>query len=292
MALAARFTSSGLTFRPLRSSRCRTTALRVQAHLDPYRTLGIDVLADEACIKKAFRKLALQLHPDVCKTDDAEKRFVEVAAAYELLIGKARGKEIQEPGESSWDWHDWYWQFRAQRTADKQRSAKAAAEGYAGGGASTQTRFDNNKKVEMGSQLAGLRERSAIRNTRKLRREQQEQVHQAAETSSCSDSQPAADAAGSLSQARTSQPAAAEPVVELHRDAAEGTCDSAELELVLCVKQSAGEAPPPPPPPPGYHRKFAGTSDTRSFVANQIVGLRRKKAFHTMKQQQQEQHAV
>jgi molecular chaperone DnaJ len=53
---------------------------------DPYEVLGVARDADEAEIKKAFRRLARELHPDVNKHDpDAEEKFKEAAEAYEIL---------------------------------------------------------------------------------------------------------------------------------------------------------------------------------------------------------------
>ncbi|MEY2534211.1 MAG: molecular chaperone DnaJ [bacterium] len=53
---------------------------------DPYEVLGVQRNADETQIKKAFRKLARELHPDVNRHDpDAEEKFKEAAEAYEIL---------------------------------------------------------------------------------------------------------------------------------------------------------------------------------------------------------------
>jgi molecular chaperone DnaJ len=52
---------------------------------DYYELLGVVRDADEQTIKKAFRRLARQLHPDVSKEPDAEQRFREVTEAYEVL---------------------------------------------------------------------------------------------------------------------------------------------------------------------------------------------------------------
>lgn len=58
---------------------------------DYYEVLGIDRAADETAIKKAFRKLARELHPDVNEHDpDAEEKFKEAAEAYEVLSDPER----------------------------------------------------------------------------------------------------------------------------------------------------------------------------------------------------------
>jgi DnaJ-class molecular chaperone len=56
---------------------------------DVYSTLGVSRGADEAEIKKAYRKLAKELHPDRNKDNPkAAERFSEVTAAYDLLSDK------------------------------------------------------------------------------------------------------------------------------------------------------------------------------------------------------------
>ena len=58
---------------------------------DAYEVLGISRDADEREIKRAFRKLARELHPDVNRHDhDAEERFKEAADAYEILSDAER----------------------------------------------------------------------------------------------------------------------------------------------------------------------------------------------------------
>jgi molecular chaperone DnaJ len=53
---------------------------------DPYEVLGVPRDADERQVKKAFRALARELHPDVNRHDpEAEEKFKEAAEAYEIL---------------------------------------------------------------------------------------------------------------------------------------------------------------------------------------------------------------
>jgi len=52
---------------------------------DYYEVLGVARDADAKAIKEAFRKLALQYHPDRNKAPDAEERFKQIAEAYAVL---------------------------------------------------------------------------------------------------------------------------------------------------------------------------------------------------------------
>src|SRR6202044_2228393 len=58
---------------------------------DPYEVLGVARDASEQQIKKAFRALAMELHPDVNAHDpDAEEKFKEAAEANEILSDPER----------------------------------------------------------------------------------------------------------------------------------------------------------------------------------------------------------
>lgn len=52
---------------------------------DYYEVLGVARNADKDAIKKAFRRLAQQYHPDINKSADAEARFKEINEAYQVL---------------------------------------------------------------------------------------------------------------------------------------------------------------------------------------------------------------
>lgn len=71
-----------------------------------YDILGIDPKADEEEIRKAFRRLARSLHPDINKADDANEKFQEVQEAYEILSDVALREKYDErlsAGDRSFD---------------------------------------------------------------------------------------------------------------------------------------------------------------------------------------------
>jgi molecular chaperone DnaJ len=64
---------------------------------DYYATLGVPPNASADDIKKAYRRLARQLHPDVNPSAEAQERFKEVTAAYEVLSDPQK-REIVDLG--------------------------------------------------------------------------------------------------------------------------------------------------------------------------------------------------
>jgi curved DNA-binding protein len=61
-----------------------------------YETLGVGKRASKQEIKKAYQKLAKKWHPDVNKAPEAEARFKEAAAAYEVLGDEEKRKSYDE----------------------------------------------------------------------------------------------------------------------------------------------------------------------------------------------------
>jgi len=64
-----------------------------------YKTLEISENASEAEIKKAYRKLARQYHPDVNKEASAEEKFKEINSAYEILSDKEKKRQYDQVGD-------------------------------------------------------------------------------------------------------------------------------------------------------------------------------------------------
>ncbi|KAK9274495.1 hypothetical protein L1049_021744 [Liquidambar formosana] len=60
--------------------------------VDQYKTLQIKPGASESEVKKAFRQLALQYHPDVCKGSNCGVQFHQINEAYDIVISNLRGE--------------------------------------------------------------------------------------------------------------------------------------------------------------------------------------------------------
>ncbi|PLY11229.1 MAG: DnaJ family protein [Arcobacter sp.] len=65
-----------------------------------YETLEVSDGASTDEIKKAYRKLARKYHPDVNKDKDAEEKFKEINAAYEVLSDKEKKQQYDQYGDS------------------------------------------------------------------------------------------------------------------------------------------------------------------------------------------------
>ncbi len=84
---------------------------------DYYNILGVKRDATEQEVKKAYRKLARQYHPDVNPGDkSAEARFKEINEAYEVLSDKEDRKKYDKYGDQ-WQHADQFEKAGGQRTA-------------------------------------------------------------------------------------------------------------------------------------------------------------------------------
>jgi len=108
---------------------------------DYYDVLGISRDADDAEIKRAFRRLAQQHHPDVDRNDGAEQRFKELNEAYRVLSDRQRRSAYDMFGHAGVD-----------------GAAAGGAEGFGGGFGPFGDIFD----AFFGGTPAGARRRTRV----------------------------------------------------------------------------------------------------------------------------------
>lgn len=66
---------------------------------DYYGILGVDKDATDQDLKRAYRKLARELHPDVNPDEEAQQRFAEVSTAYEVLTDPEKRRIVDLGGD-------------------------------------------------------------------------------------------------------------------------------------------------------------------------------------------------
>src|SRR6266540_1912475 len=102
---------------------------------DYYEILGVPRGANDAEIKKSFRRLARQFHPDVAKDKKgAEEKFKEINEAYEVLSDSEKRKKYDELG-ANWKQGARFrpppgWEQRARRSGSGGSGQTAKLENY------------------------------------------------------------------------------------------------------------------------------------------------------------------
>ena len=101
------------------------------AFIDYYKVLGIDRSATQADIRKAYRRLAKQYHPDINKDNpQAQERFQEINEANEVLSDPEKRKKYDEYGEH-WAHAE---EYEAQRKQyEQQYGSQGTYGGFSGG---------------------------------------------------------------------------------------------------------------------------------------------------------------
>lgn len=97
------------------------------AFIDYYKILEIDKSANEADIKKAYRKLARKYHPDVNPNDESAKtKFQEINEAHEVLSDPEKRKKYDKYGKD-WKHAD---EFEKQKHHQQQSSRQGFSSDY------------------------------------------------------------------------------------------------------------------------------------------------------------------
>ncbi|GAA7104862.1 DnaJ domain-containing protein [Helicobacter pylori] len=65
-----------------------------------YQTLNVSENASQDEIKKSYRRLARKYHPDLNKTKEAEEKFKEINAAYEILSDEEKRRQYDQFGDN------------------------------------------------------------------------------------------------------------------------------------------------------------------------------------------------
>ncbi|GHR63953.1 DnaJ family protein [Helicobacter pylori] len=82
-----------------------------------YQTLDVSENANQDEIKKSYRRLARKYHPDLNKTKEAEEKFKEINAAYEILSNEEKRRQYDQFGDNM---------FGGQNFSDFARSRSAS----------------------------------------------------------------------------------------------------------------------------------------------------------------------
>jgi curved DNA-binding protein len=97
--------------------------------IDYYKVLEIDKSASEADIKKAYRKLARKLHPDLNPNDDAaKKKFQQINEANEVLSDPEKRKKYDQYGKD-WQHAEAYEKAAQQQGQQQRRSGRNGGQG-------------------------------------------------------------------------------------------------------------------------------------------------------------------
>src|SRR5215207_2886557 len=104
--------------------------------IDYYKVLNLDKSASDADIKKAYRKLAREHHPDLNPNDkEAHKRFQQINEANEVLSDPEKRKKYDQYGKD--------WKHAEQFEQAKQQQGRGQA--FSGSTGATYESFDDDR---------------------------------------------------------------------------------------------------------------------------------------------------
>ncbi|GAA8492525.1 DnaJ family protein [Helicobacter pylori] len=83
-----------------------------------YQTLNVSENASQDEIKKSYRRLARQYHPDLNKTKEAEEKFKEINAAYEILSDEEKRRQYDQFGDNMFGGQNFSDFARSRRTSE------------------------------------------------------------------------------------------------------------------------------------------------------------------------------
>jgi curved DNA-binding protein len=122
-------------------------------YTDYYKILGVSKSATEEEIKKAYRKLARKLHPDLNPNDkDAHKKFQQINEANEVLSDPEKRKKYDQYGE---DWKNAGQFEQSAQSGNRSRSYQRT------GGEGSFSDFDGGEYSDFFEQMFGSGRRSA-----------------------------------------------------------------------------------------------------------------------------------
>ena len=120
---------------------------------DYYEVLGVPKDAPKQDIKKAYRKLAMQYHPDRNKSADAEEKFKEISEAYAVLSDDEKRGQYDQFGHAGingkYNWEDIY------RNADFSSIFRDLGFGFGGFGSIFEMIFGGQSRRRNGPQRGG-----------------------------------------------------------------------------------------------------------------------------------------
>ena len=107
-----------------------SVAPKFDAREDYYAELGVPPDADAAAIKRAYRKKALESHPDANKDPDAQEKFIRVLKAYEVLSNPEARAQYDTQRRWRRGWGEWVGSTGTRGGTSRERVRTPSGESY------------------------------------------------------------------------------------------------------------------------------------------------------------------